>query len=76
MYLLPQRWLILILLNALYFFVYFHRISTGVLAPSLMEAFSASAASLGGMSSAYFYPYALSQPIVGILRTASGPGRL
>ncbi len=30
-----------------------------------MEEFSASAASLGGMSAAYFYPYALSQPIVG-----------
>jgi MFS family permease len=70
--LLPQRWLILILLNAVYFFVYFHRVSTGVLAPSLMEAFSASGASLGGMSSAYFYPYALSQPIVGMLTDRFG----
>ena len=67
MYLLPQRWIILLTLNAVYFFVYFHRISTAVLAPHLMEAFSASAASLGGMSSAYFYPYALSQPLVGFL---------
>ncbi len=65
--LLPQRYLILILLNAVYFFVYFHRVSTGVLAPVLMEAFSASGASLGAMSSAYFYPYALSQPLVGLL---------
>jgi MFS family permease len=65
--LLPQRYFILILLNAVYFFVYFHRVSTGVLAPSLMEAFSASGASLGAMSSAYFYPYALSQPLVGLL---------
>jgi len=70
--LLPQRWFILILLNAVYFFVYFHRVSTGVLAPSLMEAFSASAASLGAMSSAYFYPYALSQPIVGMLTDRFG----
>ncbi|MBM4334098.1 MAG: MFS transporter [Deltaproteobacteria bacterium] len=67
LYLLPQRWLILITLNAVYLFVYFHRISTAVLAPYLMDAFSASAASLGGMSSAYFYPYALSQPLVGLL---------
>jgi len=37
-----------------------------------MEAFSASAASLGGMSSAYFYPYALSQPMVGILADRFG----
>ena len=64
---LPQRWLILIILNAVYFFVYFHRTSTAVLAPYLLEEFSASAASLGGMSAAYFYPYALSQPIVGLL---------
>jgi MFS family permease len=70
--LFPQRYLILLILNAAYFFVYFHRISTGVLAPHLMEAFQASGASLGGMSSAYFYPYALSQPVVGILTDRFG----
>ena len=32
-----------------------------------MEEFAASATSLGGMSAAYFWPYALSQPIVGFL---------
>jgi len=32
-----------------------------------MEEFAASATSLGGMSAAYFYPYALSQPLVGFL---------
>ena len=37
-----------------------------------MEAFSASGASLGGMSSAYFYPYALGQPIVGMLTDRFG----
>ena len=68
----PQRWLIFLILNAVYFFVYFHRISTAVLAPHLMEAFQASGASLGGMSSAYFYPYALSQPVVGILTDRFG----
>lgn len=72
MSLLPQRWLIFLVLNAAYFFVYFHRISTGVMAPYLMEAFQASGASLGGMSSAYFYPYALSQPVVGILTDRFG----
>ena len=72
MTLLPQRWLILLILNAVYFFVYFHRVSTGVLAPHLMEAFQASGASLGAMSSAYFYPYALSQPVVGILTDRFG----
>lgn len=67
MVLLRRRYLILVILNAIYFFVYFHRVSTAVLAPYLMEAFSASATSLGAMSSAYFYPYALSQPLVGYL---------
>jgi MFS family permease len=65
--LLPQRWLILIVINAVYFSVYFHRISSAVLAPYLMETFSTTAASLGAMSSAYFYPYALTQPLVGML---------
>jgi sugar phosphate permease len=68
----PQRYLILVIFNAVYFFVYFHRISTGVLAPYLMEDFQASGASLGGMSSAYFYPYALSQPVVGIFTDRFG----
>ena len=67
MNLLPQRWVILIVINAVYFSVYFHRISSAVLAPYLMETFSTTAASLGAMSSAYFYPYALTQPIVGML---------
>ncbi len=76
MFSLPQRWLILIILNAVYFFVYFHRTSTAVLAPYLMEEFSASAASLGGMSAAYFYPYALIQPLVGYLTDRWGPRRV
>ena len=76
MFSLPQRWLILIILNAVYFFVYFHRTSTAVLAPYLMEEFSASAASLGGMSAAYFYPYALSQPLVGYLTDRWGPRKV
>jgi MFS family permease len=69
---LPQRWIILLILNAVYFFVFFHRVSTAVLAPYLMEEFAATAASLGAMSSSYFYPYALSQPLVGILTDRFG----
>jgi MFS family permease len=72
----PQRSLILLILNAVYFFVYFHRVSTGVLTPYLMEAFHASGASLGAMSSAYFYPYALSQPVVGIFTDRFGARRV
>jgi sugar phosphate permease len=73
---MPQRYLVLLILNAVYFFVYFHRVSTGVLAPYLMETFQATGASLGGMSSAYFYPYALSQPVVGILTDRFGARRV
>jgi MFS family permease len=73
---LPQRWLVLVILNAVYFFVYFHRTSTAVLAPYLMEEFAASAASLGGMSAAYFYPYALIQPLVGYLTDRWGPRKV
>lgn len=75
-YSLPQRWLILIALNAVYFFVYFHRVSTAILAPYLMETFSASATGLGVMSSAYFYPYALSQPFVGMAADRWGPRKV
>ncbi len=67
MFFIPQRYLILLILNAAYFFVYFHRVSTAVLAPYLMEAFSTTGAGLGAMASAYLYPYALSQPIVGMV---------
>ena len=73
---LPQRWVILIVINAVYFLVYFHRISPAVLAPYLMEAFSTTAASLGAMSSAYFYPYALTQPLVGMLTDRWGARKI
>jgi sugar phosphate permease len=73
---LSQRWIILIILNAGYFFVYFHRISPAVLAPPMMAEFAASAASLGAMASAYFYPYSLSQPAVGVLTDRWGGRRV
>ncbi len=41
-----------------------------------MEEFSASATSLGGMAAAYFYPYALSQPLVGFLTDRWGPRKV
>jgi len=41
-----------------------------------MEAFSTTATSLGAMSSAYFYPYALTQPIVGMLTDRWGARRV
>lgn len=67
------RWIIFLILSAIYFFVYFHRTSTAVLADKIMEEFAISALAVGLMSSAYFYPYALLQIPVGILSDTKGP---
>lgn len=51
----------------LYFVGYFHRVSITVIVEDLMKEFSASATSLGILSSFYFYPYALMQIPAGLL---------
>jgi len=56
-----------------YLFVYFHRVSTSVIARDLLEAFNTNATALGFMSSMYFYLYALEQPVVGYLSDRLGP---
>ena len=72
----PQRWLGFIVLCLIYFLVYFHRVSTSVLAPDLLTAFETNATVLGLMSSMYFYLYALEQPLVGYLADRLGPRRV
>ena len=67
------RWYIYGILCLGYFLVYFHRVSTAVVAPELTETFGLTAASLGLLSSAYFYPYALAQIPSGILTDYWGP---
>ncbi len=67
------RWAIFAVLASIYFFVYFHRTSTAVLADRIMEEFAVSALAVGVMSSAYFYPYAALQIPVGILSDTKGP---
>lgn len=69
----PHRWLIFGILCAVYFFVYFHRVSTSVIAQELLEAFATNATALGLMSSMYFYVYAFEQPLVGYLSDRIGP---
>lgn len=59
-----------------YFFVYFHRVSTSVIASDLLKTFHANASALGFMSSMYFYLYALEQPFVGYLTDRIGPRRV
>jgi MFS family permease len=59
-----------------YFFVYFHRVSTSVIVSDLLEAFHTNATALGFMSSMYFYLYAFEQPLVGYLSDRLGPRRV
>jgi sugar phosphate permease len=72
----PHRWLVFGLLSLVYFFVYFHRVSTSVIATDLLAAFNTHATALGFMSSMYFYLYALEQPLVGYLSDRLGPRRV
>ncbi len=72
----PHRWVVFSTICLIYFFVYFHRVSTSVIVSDLLAAFDTTAAALGVMSSMYFYIYALDQPIVGYLADRIGPRRV
>jgi len=71
----PHRWVVFGTFAAVYFFVYFQRVSTSVVAPDLIISFQTNATALGLMSSMYFYIYALEQPLVGYLSDRLGPRR-
>jgi sugar phosphate permease len=72
----PHRWVVFGTLAAVYFFVYFHRVSTSVVVPDLIFSFKTNATALGLMSSMYFYAYAFEQPMVGYLSDRLGPRRV
>ena len=72
----PHRWMVFSIISVVYFFVYFHRVSTSVIVPDLLEAFHTNATALGFMSSLYFYLYAFEQPLVGYLSDRIGPRRV
>ena len=69
-------WVVFGVIAGCYLFVYFHRVSTSVIVPDLLEAFHTNATALGFMSSMYFYLYALEQPMVGYLSDRLGPRRV
>ncbi len=73
--LLRYRWLIFSVLATGYVLVYFHRVSSAVVAPELIEAFHVSGALLGVLASAYFYPYTIMQLPAGLLSDSLGPRR-
>ena len=72
----PHRWVVFSVICLIYFFVYFHRVSTSVIVSDLLAAFKTNATALGFMSSMYFYIYALDQPLVGYLADRIGPRRV
>lgn len=71
-----HRWTVFGIIASIYFLVYFHRVSTSVIAPDLLAAFQTDATALGFMSSMYFYVYAFEQPLVGYLTDRLGPQRV
>lgn len=71
-----HRWVVFGVFSAVYFFVFFHRVSTSVIAHDLLTTFHTHATALGFMSSMYFYAYALEQPLVGFLSDRLGPRRV
>ena len=72
----PHRWMVFSVICVVYFFVYFHRVSTSVIVTDLLNAFHTNATALGFMSSMYFYLYAFEQPLVGYLSDRLGPRRV
>jgi sugar phosphate permease len=72
----PHRWVVFGVICAVYILVYFHRVTTSVIATDLLAAFQSNAAALGFMSSMYFYLYAVEQPLVGYLSDRLGPRRV
>lgn len=69
---LKYRWIVFIILAFAYFFVYFHRVSTSVVASDIMGSFGVGAASIGLLGSAYFYAYTAMQLPSGILSDSWG----
>jgi len=72
----PHRWVVFGVISSVYFLVFFHRVSTSVIAPDLLVTFNTNATALGFMSSMYFYFYALEQPLVGHLSDVLGPRKV
>ena len=72
----PHRWVVFGVICSIYILVYFHRVTTSVIATDLLAAFQTNATALGFMSSMYFYLYSFEQPLVGYLSDRLGPRRV
>ncbi len=65
-----HRWTIFAVLTVAYFFVYFHRMSVSVVGADMVEEVGGT---IGVLSSAYFWTYALMQNPCGLLTDRFGP---
>lgn len=72
---LRLRWLGLGLLFLAAFLSFFVRLAPAVAIPNLREAFALNSAQLGLLTSIYLWPFALMQPVVGLLTDSLGPRR-
>jgi sugar phosphate permease len=73
---LRYRWAVFGILALAYFFVYFHRVSSAVVSTDMQITFGVStAASIGLLSSVYFYAYTVMQLPSGLLTDSWGPRR-
>jgi len=72
---LTYRWVCLALLFLSGLLAFFTRLATAVAIPDLRDAFVLNAAELGLPTSLYLWPFALMQPVAGVLTDALGPRR-
>lgn len=71
-----KRWIIWGLLALIYAFVFFHRLSIGVMREDLMSEFSINAVTFANIGATYFYVYLIMQIPSGILVDFIGAKRL
>lgn len=72
---LTYRWVCLGLLFLGGLLAFFTRLAPAVAIPDLRDAFLLDAAELGLLTSVYLWPFALMQPVAGVLTDAMGPRR-
>ena len=72
---LTYRWVCLGLLFVSGLLAFFTRLAPAVVIPDLREAFVLNAAELGLLTSLYLWPFALMQPVAGVLTDRFGPRR-
>jgi sugar phosphate permease len=72
---LTYRWVCLGLLFLSGLLAFFARLAPAVAIPNLRDAFVLNTAELGLLASLYLWPFALMQPLAGVLTDAIGPRR-